>query len=486
MATKLNDESLLCTQAYIDGKFVDADSGATFGVDDPATGEIIANVAKCGAAETQRAIAAAERAQKLWAKALPKERGKVLRKWAESMMENDKDLGTILSLENGKPLAEGIGEIAYAAGFLEWFGEEARRVDGSVIATNANDRRILALKQPIGVTASITPWNFPAAMIARKVGPAVAVGCSMVAKPAGYTPLSAIAMAVLAERAGLPAGVFNVVPGDTRAIGGALTSSSIVRKLTFTGSTEVGKVLLKECADTVKKISMELGGNAPFIVFDDADVDAAIAGTMIAKFRNTGQTCVAANRIYVQAGVYDQYIEKLADVVSKMVVGRFDEPGVTAGPMIDDAGVVKVEEHVGDALDRGGKIVVGGARHERGGRFYQPTVISGVTADAALACEETFGPVAGVIRFESEDEAVRLANDTPFGLAAYFYARDLGRVWRVAEAIESGMIGINTGFISAPEAPFGGVKESGLGREGSRFGIDDYLEVKYLAMGGLS
>jgi succinate-semialdehyde dehydrogenase / glutarate-semialdehyde dehydrogenase len=485
MATTLNDESLLCSQAYIDGKFVDADSGETFGVDDPATGEIIANVAKCGAAETQRAIAAAERAQKQWAKALPKERGKVLRKWAELMMENDKDLGTILSLENGKPLAEGIGEIAYAAGFLEWFGEEARRVDGSVIATNAADRRILALKQPIGVTASITPWNFPAAMIARKVGPAVAVGCSMVAKPAGYTPLSAIAMAVLAERAGLPAGVFNVVPGDTRAIGGALTSSEIVRKLTFTGSTEVGKVLLKECADTVKKVSMELGGNAPFIVFDDADVDAAIVGTMIAKFRNTGQTCVAANRMYVQAGVYDQYVEKLAAAVSKMVVGRFDEPGVTAGPMIDDAGVLKVEEHVNDALDRGGKIVVGGARHERGGRFYQPTVISGVTANAALACEETFGPIAGVIRFESEDEAVRLANDTPFGLAAYFYSRDLGRVWRVAEAIESGMIGINTGFISAPEAPFGGVKESGLGREGSRFGIDDYLEVKYLAMGGL-
>ncbi len=479
---------LLQKQAYVGGRWCDADDGRTFAVDDPATGAVLTEVAACGASETERAIVAAEAAQGAWAGLVARDRGRVLRRWADLLLANTDTLATILCSENGKPLAEGRGEVAYAAGFLEWFGEEARRIDGEVIPTYATDRRVLALRQPIGVTAAITPWNFPAAMLARKIGPALAAGNTMVAKPAEQTPLTALALAALGEEAGVPPGVFNVVPAtgaDAPAVGAALAASPIVRKLSFTGSTEVGKLLAAACAATVKRVSLELGGNAPFLVFDDADVEAAVAGTLVAKFRNSGQTCIAANRILVQEAVYDAYVERLREAVGALVVGRFDEPGVTVGPLIDGDGVAKVARHVDDATARGATVVVGGSGDARGGRFFQPTLVVDVDDAMAVSCEETFGPVAAVGRFASETDAIRLANAGRAGLAAYLYSRDVGRVWRVSEALEYGMVGINTGFISSPEAPFGGMRESGIGREGGHAGIDDWVEIKYLAMGGL-
>ncbi|NBC37131.1 NADP-dependent succinate-semialdehyde dehydrogenase [Novosphingobium sp. FSY-8] len=470
-------------QAYIGGAWVDADSGGTVPVTNPANGEVIGTVPNMGAAETERAIAAAEAALPAWRAKTAGERSKILRKFFDLMMAHQADLGELLTREQGKPLAEGRGEIAYGASFVEWFAEEAKRAYGEVIPGHAADRRIVTLKQPVGVVAAITPWNFPCAMITRKLAPALAAGCTMVLKPASATPFSALALAALAEEAGVPAGVFNVVTGSARAIGGVLTASPVVRKLTFTGSTEIGRDLMRDCAPTMKKLSMELGGNAPFIVFDDADVDAAVEGAMVSKFRNGGQTCVCTNRFYVQEGVYDAFVEKLAARVRALKVGDGLGEGVAIGPMIDEAGVAKVEEHLADALAGGATVLAGGGRSELGGTFFQPTVVANVSADMLLAREETFGPLAGVIRFKDEAEAIRLANDTEFGLASYFYARDLSRVWRVAEALEAGMVGINTGLISTEVAPFGGVKQSGLGREGSRHGLDDYMEIKYLCMG---
>ena len=470
-------------QCYIDGKWCDADSGKAVNVTDPGTGEVMGTVPNMGADETARAIAAAEKALPEWRAKTAGERAKVLRKLFNLMMENQDDLGELLSREQGKPLAEGKGEIAYGAGFIEWFAEEGKRAYGDVIPSHAADRRIVVIKQPIGVVAAITPWNFPNAMITRKIGPALAAGCTVVLKPASATPFSALAIAVLCEQAGVPAGVFNVVTGSARAIGGELTSNPTVQKLTFTGSTEIGIQLMRECAETVKKVSMELGGNAPFIVFDDADVDAAIEGAMISKFRNGGQTCVCTNRFYVQDGVYDEFVNKLAERVKGLKVGYGMDAGTEIGPLIDEAAVEKVEEHLEDALAGGATVLAGGSRSPLGGSYFFPTVVANVKADMKLAREETFGPLAGVIRFKDEADAIRLANDTEFGLASYFYARDLGRVWRVAEALEAGMVGINTGLISTEVAPFGGVKQSGLGREGSKYGLDDYLEIKYLCMG---
>ena len=482
---KLNDEKLLRQQCYIDGAWADADSGETLEVTNPATGEALGSIPKMGEAETRRAIEAANAAMPAWRAKTAKERAQILRRWFDLMMENQDDLGRILTAEQGKPLAEAKGEIAYGASFIEWFAEEAKRVYGDVIPGHQPDKRIVVIKQPIGVVAAITPWNFPNAMITRKAGPALAAGCTIVIKPATQTPYSALAMAELAERAGIPKGVFNVLTGSASAIGGEMTGNPIVRKVTFTGSTEIGKLLLKQSAETVKKVGMELGGNAPFIVFDDADLDAAVEGAMASKYRNAGQTCVCANRIYVQDGVYDAFAEKLAAAVAKMKVGNGMEEGVAQGPLIDQAAVAKVEEHIADAVAKGAKVAIGGKRHELGQTFFQPTILTGVTQDMAVAREETFGPVAPLFRFSGEDEVIGMANDTEFGLAAYFYARDLGRVWRVAEAVEYGIVGINTGIISTEVAPFGGVKESGIGREGSKYGIDDFLEIKYLCMGGV-
>lgn len=483
---KLNDPKLFRTQAYIDGKWVNADKGETLAVDNPATGKNLGTVPKMGTVETRRAIEAANRAFPTWSVKPAKDRSAILRRWAELMLANQEDLAQLMTAEQGKPLAESRGEVAYSASFLEWFAEEGKRTYGDTIPAPKNSQRIVVLKQPIGVCASITPWNFPSAMIARKVAPALAAGCTMVAKPASQTPYSAFAMAELAERAGVPAGVFSVVTGSATAIGGEMTSSPIVRKITFTGSTEIGKVLMAQAASTVKKVSMELGGNAPFIVFDDADLDAAVDGAMASKYRNAGQTCVCANRILVQDKIYDVFTKKLEAAVAKLNVGNGADAGVTTGPLIDAKAVEKVEAHIADAVAKGARIVQGGKRHSLGGNFFQPTVLVDVKPNMAVAREETFGPVAPLFRFKDEAEAIRLANDTEFGLAAYFYARDLGRVWRVAEALEYGIVGINEGIISTEVAPFGGVKESGIGREGSKYGIEDYMEIKYLCMGGIS
>ena len=480
---QLSDKSLLRSQCYIDGAWTNADSGKSFAVTNPATGEELATVPDMGAAETRRAIEAADKAWPAWRRKTAKERAVILRRWFDLMMENQDDLAVLMTAEQGKPLAEAKGEVAYAASFIEWFAEEGKRVYGETIPTYANDKRVLVTKEPIGVCAAITPWNFPAAMITRKCGPALAAGCTMVLKPAEQTPLSALALAELAERAGVPKGVFSVITGDSKAIGGELTGSPIVRKLTFTGSTEVGKLLIKQCAGTIKKLSLELGGNAPFIVFDDADLDAAVVGAMASKYRNNGQTCVCANRIYVQDKVYDAFAAKLADKVKGLVVGDGLKGKTDQGPLIDMHAVEKVEEHIADAVGKGAKVVVGGSRHELGGTYFQPTLLTGVNPQMKVAREETFGPLAPLFRFEREEEAVQAANDTEFGLASYFYSRDMGRIWRVAEGLEYGIVGINTGIISTEVAPFGGVKESGLGREGSKYGIEDYLEVKYLCMG---
>jgi succinate-semialdehyde dehydrogenase / glutarate-semialdehyde dehydrogenase len=484
-ALNLKDPKLFREQCYIDGAWVAADSKKTFAVDNPATGETIGSVPDMGAAETRRAIEAADKAWPAWRAKTAKERANILRKWFDLMMANQEDLAVLMTMEQGKPLAEAKGEIAYGASFIEWFAEEGKRIYGDTIPQHQPDKRIVVIKQPVGVVAAITPWNFPNAMITRKAGPALAAGCPIVIKPATQTPFSALALAELATRAGLPAGILNVVTGSARDIGAELTSNPTVRKLSFTGSTEVGKLLMEQCAGTVKKVSMELGGNAPFLVFDDADLDAAVEGAMMSKFRNTGQTCVCANRILVQDRVYDAFAAKLATAVKTLKVGYGLEEGVSQGPLIDLAGLEKVEEHVADATAKGAKVAVGGARHERGGTFYQPTVLTGVTTDMKVTREETFGPVAPLFRFKTEEEAIAMANDTEFGLASYFYSRDLGRVWRVAEALECGIVGVNTGIISTEVAPFGGVKESGIGREGSHMGIDEYLEVKYVCMGGI-
>ncbi len=481
----LSDSSLFRQQCYIDGAWVDADDGATLDVNNPANDEILGAVPKMGADETRRAIEAANAAFAGWRDKTAKERATVLTRWYELMMEHQDDLAVLMTAEQGKPLAEAKGEVAYAAAFIQWFAEEAKRVYGETIPQHQADKRIIVIKQPVGVCASITPWNFPAAMITRKVAPALAAGCTVVAKPASQTPFSALALAELGERAGLPAGVFSVVTGASGAIGGEMTSNPTVRKLTFTGSTEVGKLLMRQCAGTMKKLSLELGGNAPFIVFEDADIDAAIEGAMASKYRNTGQTCVCANRILVQDSVYEEFTAKLAQAATRLRVGNGLEGEVEQGPLIDMKAVEKVEEHIGDALAKGARVVVGGSRHALGGTFFEPTVLADVTPAMAVAREETFGPVAPIFRFSDDDEAVEMANDTEFGLAAYFYSRDIGRIWRVAEGIEYGIVGINTGIISTEVAPFGGVKESGLGREGSHHGIDEYLEVKYLCMGGI-
>ena len=482
---KLDDTSLLRQEACIGGDWVSADSGETIAVTDPASGEVLGTVPNMGGAETRRAIEAAEVAFLDWRAKTAKERAVIIRRWYELLIENADDLALIMTHEQGKPLAEAKDEIIYAASFLEWFAEEGKRIYGDVIPPHATDKRIIVTKEPIGVVGAITPWNFPAAMITRKAGPALAAGCTIVCKPASATPFSALALAVLAERAGVPAGVLNVITGSALEIGGELTSNPVVRKITFTGSTEVGKKLLVQAAATVKKVSMELGGNAPFIVFDDADLDAAVEGAIMSKYRNSGQTCVCANRLYVQAGVYDAFLEKLKTEVEKLKVGPGLEKGVTQGPLIDMAAVEKVEAHLADALEKGARLVTGGQRHALGGTFYEPTIIADATQDMQVTREETFGPLAPVIRFETEEEAISLANDTEFGLAAYFYTRDIGRIWRVGEGIEAGIIGINTGIISTEVAPFGGVKQSGIGREGSYQGIEEYVETKYLCFGGI-
>ncbi len=483
---RLKDPSLLLDKAYVAGDWVGADDGGSFEVTNPSTGLAICSVPDMGVAETRRAIDAAYLAQKDWASKTGKERAAVLRRWNDLMVENADDLGAILTAEMGKPFAEARGEILYGASFIEWFAEEAKRIYGDVIPGHQPDKRIVVVKQPVGVVSSITPWNFPNAMIARKVGPALAVGCAFVAKPAKQTPLSALVMALLAERAGLPKGLFSVVTSSSSStIGKEFCDNEKVRKLTFTGSTEVGRILMRQSADQIMKTSMELGGNAPFIVFDDADLDAAVEGAMISKYRNNGQTCVCANRIYVQAGVYDAFAEKLVAAVQKMKVGDGFGEGVTTGPLIDDAAVAKVEEHIDDAVSKGATVLTGGKAHELGATFFQPTVLAGATPEMKVTSEETFGPVAPLFRFDSVEDVIEQANDTIFGLASYFYARDLSRVWKVAEALEYGMVGINTGLISTEVAPFGGVKQSGQGREGSKYGVDDYLEIKYLCMGGI-
>jgi succinate-semialdehyde dehydrogenase/glutarate-semialdehyde dehydrogenase len=454
-------------------------------VTNPATGETIGSVPLMGAAETRRAIAAANEAWRQWRRKTAKERSIVLRKWNDLMLANLDDLALIMTVEQGKPLAEAKGEIAYAASFIEWFAEEGKRAGGDTIPSPSPSSRIVVVKEPIGVCAAITPWNFPAAMITRKAGPALAAGCTMVLKPAESTPFSALALAVLAERAGVPAGVFSVVTGSAREIGAEMTSNPVVRKLTFTGSTGVGRLLMEQCAATIKKLSLELGGNAPFIVFDDADLDAAVEGAMASKYRNAGQTCVCANRLYVQDGIYDAFAEKLVAAVAKLKVGNGQQEGVTQGPLIDQKAVAKVEQHIADAVAKGARILAGGKRHALGQSFFEPTVLADVTSDMMVAREETFGPMAPLFRFKTDDEVLALANDTEFGLASYFYSRDIGRIWRVAEGLESGMVGINTGLISNEVAPFGGVKQSGLGREGSKYGIEDYQVIKYLCMGGI-
>ena len=482
MPLALRDPSLLKNLCLIDGQWLAADDGSRIDVHNPATGEAVGHVPRMGEAETQRAIAAAERAFARWKQQTAEARARLLQRWFELMMENQEDLALIMTSEQGKPLAESRGEIAYAASYVQWFAEEARRIYGSTVPAPWADKRIIVTKEPVGVCAAITPWNFPAAMITRKVAPALAAGCTIIVKPAQQTPLSALAMAELAQRAGIPAGVFSVITGSSRAIGGVLTASMAVRKLTFTGSTEVGRVLAAQCAPTLKKMSLELGGNAPFIVFDDADLDAAVEGAMASKYRNTGQTCVCANRLLVQDGVYDAFMARLKVAVQALKVGNGLEAGVGQGPLIDQAAVDKVEELVADAVKNGAEVVLGGKRHALGGTFYEPTILAHATDRMRIAREEVFGPVAPVFRFKTEEEAIRMDNDTEYGLAAYFYARDLGRVWRVGEALEYGMVGINTGLISNEVAPFGGVKQSGLGREGSRHGIEEYLETKYLCL----
>ena len=481
----IQDQSLFRQQCYIDGAWADADSGGTIPVTNPADGSQLGTIPKMGADETRRAIEAANAAWPAWRKTTAKQRAGILRKWYELMIENAEDLARIMTMEQGKPITESRGEIVYGASFIEWFAEEGKRLYGDIIPQHMGDRRIVVIKEPIGVVASITPWNFPNAMITRKCGPALAAGCPVVAKPATATPYSALALAELGERAGIPKGVFNVVTGSSGAIGGEMTSNPIVRKLTFTGSTEIGKLLMEQCAATVKKVSMELGGHAPFIVFDDADMDAAIEGAMQSKYRNMGQTCVCANRMYAQDGIYDEFTSRLSQAVSGLKVGNGLEDGVTQGPLIDMAAVEKVEEHIADAVGRGARVVAGGSRHDLGGSYFQPTVLADVPTDALITSEETFGPVAPIYRFQDEDQVVRMANDTPFGLASYFYTRDIGRAWRVSEALEYGIVGLNVGIISTEIAPFGGVKESGVGREGSHFGIDEFCEVKYICMGGV-
>jgi succinate-semialdehyde dehydrogenase/glutarate-semialdehyde dehydrogenase len=481
----LQDPDLFRQQAYIGGRWCDAESGATIEVNNPASGEILGTVPRMGANETWRAIEAAKDAFSDWSQRPAKERTNLMRRWYDLIMANVDDLGALMTAEQGKPLAEAKGEVAYAASFIEWFAEEAKRIYGDTIPSPWNDRRLVVIKQPIGVCAAMTPWNFPAAMIARKAGPALAAGCTMIAKPASSTPYSAFALAVLAERAGIPSGVLNVVTGDSKEIGGEMTSNPDVRKITFTGSTEVGRLLMKQSSSTIKKLSLELGGNAPFIVFDDADLDAAVEGAIISKYRNAGQTCVCANRLYVQAGVYEAFAEKLVAAVAKLKVGNGFEPGVQQGPLIDQAAVAKVEEHIEDAVSKGGNVLLGGKRHALGQTFFEPTVLAGVTPQMKVAKEETFGPLAPLFRFESDEEGIQMANDTEFGLASYFFSRDVGRIWRAAEALDSGMVGINTGLISNEVAPFGGVKQSGLGREGSHYGIEEFLEIKYLCFGGL-
>jgi succinate-semialdehyde dehydrogenase/glutarate-semialdehyde dehydrogenase len=481
--TQLKDTNLLRSQCLIGGQWFGAN--ATIEVRNPATGELVGTVPSLGADDTRRAIEAAEAALPAWRARTAAERSKILRRWFDLMLANQEDLARLMTAEQGKPLSEARGEIAYAASFVEWFAEEGKRVYGDVIPSPNADRRIVVIKQPVGVCAAITPWNFPSAMITRKAAPALAAGCTMIVKPAEQTPLSALALAWLAEQAGVPAGVFSVITGNARAIGGELTASPVVRKLSFTGSTEVGRLLMAQCATTVKKLSLELGGNAPFIVFDDADVDAAVAGAMASKYRNAGQTCVCTNRLLVQEGIHDRFAEKLAEAVGKLRVGNGMDDGVVQGPLIDEPAIAKVEELVSDALAHGARLVCGGKRHELGRSFYTPTVIAGATSAMRLAREEIFGPVAPLFKFKDEAEAIRMANDTEFGLASYVYTRDIGRVWRVGEALEYGMVGINTGLISNEVSPFGGVKQSGIGREGSKYGIEDYLEIKYLAMGGL-
>ena len=481
---KLTDSNLLRTQAYIGGQWENADGGATCDVTNPATGEKIGTIPDMGATETRRAIEAAYAAFPAWAAKTAKERGTILRRWHDLMLANRDDLATLMTAEQGKPLAESKGEIAYAASFIDWFAEEGKRIYGDIIPPHQSDKRLVVLRQPVGVVAAITPWNFPAAMITRKAAPALAAGCTFVCKPATQTPYSALAMAELGARAGIPAGVLNIVTGlRASAIGGELTSNPMVRKLTFTGSTEVGKKLMAQCAGTMKKVSLELGGNAPFIVFEDADLDAAAAGAIASKYRNTGQTCVCANRLLVQSSVYDAFTQKLVEAVSKLKIGDGLEGATDQGPLIDAKALAKVEEHIADAVSKGGQIAYGGKRHALGGTFFQPTVITNVTTEMLVAREETFGPVAPIFRFDTEEEAVRLANDTEFGLASYFYTRDLARSWRVAEALEYGIVGLNTGMISTEVAPFGGIKESGTGREGSKYGILDYTELKYLCVG---
>ena len=484
----LRDGGLFRTKAYVNGVWTEAESGATFPVLNPATGDTVALVPRLGAAETRRAIEAAARALPGWRRLLARDRARILGRFADLMTEHSEDLALLLTTEQGKPLAESRAEIAYGASFLEWFAEEAKRVYGDTIPTYMTDRRVVVVKEPVGVTAGITPWNFPAAMITRKCAPALAAGCTMVMKPAEQTPLTGLALCELAERAGLPPGVLSLVTGDAAnapEIGGEMTSNPTVRKIGFTGSTEVGKLLMRQCAGTVKKISLELGGNAPFVVFDDADLDAAVAGAILCKFRNSGQTCISANRILIQDAVYDDFVGRFTDAVAKLTVGSGLDEGVQVGPLIDAPAIAKVERHVADARDRGAELLLGGSRHALGGQFFQPSVLAGVVPDAAMSCEETFGPVAGLARFATEEEAIRIANDTPYGLASYFYARDMGRIWRVSEQLEYGIVGINTGFISTEVAPFGGMKESGIGREGSKYGIDEWLEIKYLAIGGI-
>ena len=476
----IQNKHLLRSTCFIGGKWIAADDASQMAVLNPANGKIIAEVANCGSNETTRAITTANEAWPAWRGLTAKQRAQILRRWFELILQNTEDLAQLITAEGGKPLAEARGEVAYGASFVEWFAEEGKRAYGETIPATAADKRLVVIKQPIGVCAAITPWNFPLAMITRKVAPALAAGCTVVIKPAEQTPLTALALAVLAEEAGLPAGVFNVITGNPVAIGGQLTASPIVRKLSFTGSTEVGRLLMAQCAATVKKVSFELGGNAPFIVFDDADLDAAVDGALIAKYRNAGQTCVCANRFLIQSGIYDAFSERFAERVRNMIVGPGNEEGVVQGPLIDDAALAKVESHVADAIARGARVLCGGSRHNQGGNFFQPTVLADVTPAMRVAREETFGPVAPLFRFESEAEAIAMANDTEFGLAAYFYSRSLARSWRVGEALEYGMVGVNTGLISNEVAPFGGIKQSGIGREGSKYGIDDYLEIKYL------
>jgi succinate-semialdehyde dehydrogenase/glutarate-semialdehyde dehydrogenase len=478
----LKDPTLLRYEAYIDGEWQSADSGATLEVFDPSNGALLGTVPWMGALETRRAIDAANSAWPSWRNKTAKERAAIMRRWFDLMIQNADDLAAILTTEQGKPIAEAKGEIGYAASFIEWFAEEGKRVAGDTPASPAADKRIVVTKEPIGVCAAITPWNFPAAMITRKVGPALAAGCPIVVKPAEATPFSALAMVVLAERAGVPRGVFNVVTGDPKEIGAELTSNPVVRKLSFTGSTGIGRLLAAQSASTIKKLSLELGGNAPFIVFDDADLEAAVQGAVASKYRNSGQTCVCTNRFYVHEKLYDAFVEKLANAVCELKVGPGAERDVAIGPLINEAALEKVESHIEDAVTKGATVATGGQRHSLGFGFFQPTVLSNVTSEMIVAKEETFGPLAPVFKFSSDDDVVRMANDTEFGLAAYFYSRDIGRVWRIAEALEYGMVGINTGLISNEVAPFGGVKQSGLGREGSRYGIEDYLVIKYLCM----